>query len=379
MSEDPNQEFFSDGISEDIITTLSKADSLFVVARNSTFRYKGKPVNIKQVAEELGVRYVLEGSVRKSEDRVRITAQLIDAVAGNHLWAERYDRDIKDIFTLQDEITIKIVTALEVKFTEGEQVLTSRRYTNLDVKLKFMEVLSLWRKGTTVSRMRHGQVAQELIDMAPEFEGGYVHLGWHYLHLVRNSKSPKECVTKAFKLAHKALSLNKSDPFAYALLSHLYVMIRNYDKGIAAGERGIALNPNGADNHFVLGMILGYTGKQDEAIDHFKQAIRLDPFPEFYYFLHLSNNYRMKKQYKKALTEIKKALHISPDNFYSNMNLAAVYALLDRQEEAEATAKKVLEIDPKFSVGHASKTWPYKNKADLKLLVDALRKAGLPD
>ncbi len=378
MSGDPNQEFFSDGISEDIITTLSKSDSLFVVARNSTFRYKGKPVDIKKIAEELGVRYVLEGSVRKSENKIRITAQLIDAVAGKHLWAERYERDIKDIFALQDEITLKIVEALEVQLTEGEQVLRSRRYTNLEVKLKFMEVLSLHRKGTAASLMRHGQVAQEVIDMAPEFEGGYVHLGWYYHNLAMMGKSTQESIGKALKLAQTALSLNESDPFAYALLSYLFAMKRDYDKAIAAGEKGVALNPNGADNHFILGQVLASVGKQDEAIAHLKQAIRLDPFPEYYYFVSLGRSYRMMGQYEEALSEIKKAHLISPDNFITNLNLAAIYALLDRQKEAEAAAKKALEIDPKFSVERASEAWPYKNQADRKLFADALVKAGFP-
>lgn len=378
MSGDPNQEFFSDGISDEIITALSKSKSLFVVARNSTFKYKGKAIDIKQIAEELGVRYVLEGSVRKSDDKVRITAQLIDAVKGNHLWAERYDRDLKNLFTLQDEITLKIVEALEVKLTEGEQILRSRRFTNLDVKLKFMEVLSLYRKGTAASLMRHGQVAQEVIDMAPEFEGGYVHLGWYYHHLAMMGKSPQKSIEKAFKLAQKTLSLNESDPFAYALLSYLYAMRKDYDKAIAAGEKGVALNPNGADNHFILGQVLASVGRQDEAIGHLKQSIRLDPLPEYYYFVSLGRSFRMKGQYERALSEIKKAHHISPDNFITNLNLAAIYALLDRQKEAEAAARKALEIDPKFSVERASKTWPYKNQADHKLFADALVKAGLP-
>ena len=149
-----------------------------MIARNSTFTYKGKPVKVKQVAEELGVRYVLEGSVRKSEDRVRITAQLIDATTGHHLWAERYDRDLKDIFALQDEITMKIVTALQIKLTEGEQArMWAKKYKNLDVYLKRMEALSLWRKGTKESHIRYGQMAQEIIDMAPESPVGYRMLG----------------------------------------------------------------------------------------------------------------------------------------------------------------------------------------------------------
>jgi len=261
MSGDKEQEHFSDGITEDIITSLSKIDQLFVIARNSTFTYKGKPVKVKQVAEELGVRYVVEGSVRKSENQVRITAQLIDATTGHHLWAERYDRDLKDIFVLQDEITMKIVTALQVKLTDGEQArMSTQRYKTLDGKLKAMEARSAWEKGTAASRVRYGQLAQELIDMEPESEIGYTCLGWYYWRLAMFGKSPQESIKKAFKLAQKALSLDES-PFVYALLSNLYTMTRQYDKAIAAGKRSVDLIPNGAYNHCALGIPLSFAGK----------------------------------------------------------------------------------------------------------------------
>jgi TolB-like protein/class 3 adenylate cyclase len=191
MSGDPAQEFFSDGITEDIITALSKLDQLFVIARNSTFTYKGKPVKVKQVAEELGVRYVLEGSVRKTEDQVRITAQLIDAISGHHLWAERYDRDLKDIFTLQDEITMKIVTALQVKLTDGEQArIWSKKTENLDFYLKRMEGHAACREGTVEGHIKEAQISQELIDMEPESPIGYASLGHSYWYLATAGVSP---------------------------------------------------------------------------------------------------------------------------------------------------------------------------------------------
>ncbi len=378
MSEDPKQEYFSDGISEDIITALSKTDQLFVIARNSTFTYKGKPVKVKQVAEELGVRYVLEGSVRKTEDRVRITAQLIDAISGHHLWAKRYDRDLKDIFALQDEITMKIVTALQIKLTEGEQArMWSKETDNIDVFLKRMESLSVFRKGTKESNIRYGQIAKEIIDMAPEASLGYRCLGWHYWMNAMTGKSPRESIAKTFKLAKKALSLDESNALSHALLGNVYLLMRKYEKAIAAGERAVELEPNGAMIHGLFGMTLGYAGRPDEAIGYLKQGIRLNPFPAYWYFLHLGRCYMQKGQYEEALTEFKKALHRSPDSLINHRSLAAIYVLLDRQEEARAAAKKVLEIDPNFSVERVSKAWPYKNQADLKLYVDALRKAGL--
>ena len=378
MSGDKEQEYFIDGITEDIITTLSKTDKLFVIARNSTFTYKGKPVKVKQVAEELGVRYVLEGSVRRSEDRVRITAQLIDATTGNHLWAERYDRDLKDIFALQDEITMKIVEGLHIKLTQGEQArMRSKQYKTLDGQLKLTEAYSAISKGTPESIMRHRQLSQEMIDMEPESPGGYIYLGWNYWALALSGKSPRESITKAFELAQKALSLDKSNPSAHALLSIVYLAMRQYEKAIASGEHGVALIPNGAFNHGTLGVTLSYAGRLDEAIGHLKQGIRLDPFPDYYYYNNLGRCYRMKGQYEDALSEFKKALQVSPEDQGSLLNLASIYVLLDRQEEADAEAKKFLEINPNFSVERASKAWPYKNQADLKLFVDALRKAGL--
>ncbi|MBW1824151.1 MAG: tetratricopeptide repeat protein, partial [Deltaproteobacteria bacterium] len=380
MSEDRNQEYFSDGLSEEIITSLSKTDQLFVIARNSTFTYKGKPVNVKQIARELGVRYVLEGSVRKSKDRVRITAQLIDATTGHHLWSERYDRDLKDIFALQDEITMKIVTALQVKLTEGEHArMWGKKTGNLDLLLKRMELLSLWRKGTRESHMKQGQLAQELIDMAPESPNGYRALAWYYWYLSRHGKSPRKSITKAFKLAQKAISLDVSDADSHGLLGSVYLMMRKYEKAIAAGERSIELEPNGAMYHGLLGLTLSYAGRPDEAIVYLKKGIRLNPFPAYWYFLHLNRCYILKGQYEDALITTKKALHRSPDAFGNHIFLAINYALLDRKEEADVAVKKVLELWPSYSVKRASKKWPYKNQADIKLFADAMRKAGLPE
>jgi adenylate cyclase len=378
MSGDPKQEYFSDGISEEIINALSKCSHLFVIARESTFSYKGKQVKVQQIARELGVRYILEGSVRKSEDRARITAQLIDGIKGEHLWSERYDRDLQDIFALQDEITMKIMTALQITLAEGEQArMWGKRCKNLDVYLKLMEALSLWRQGTPESHIRQGQVAQEIVDMAPDYGGGYRTLGWYYWYLAMIGESPRESLGKAFKMVQKAISLDESDASSHALLGSTYLMMRQYEKAIAAGERSIELDPNGAMFYGLLGMTLSFAGRPDEAIVHLKQGIRLNPFPAYWYFLRLGQSYRQKGQYEEALTAYKKALQCAPNAGATHLSLTALYVLLDRREEAGAAAKKVLELYPNFSVERASKAWPYKNEADLKLYVDALHKAGL--
>ncbi len=380
LSGDPEQEYFSDGISEEIISALAKTDKLFVIARNSSFVYKGKPVDVKQVSRELGVRYVLEGSVRKSEDRVRITAQLIDATTGHHLWSERYDRDLKEIFALQDEITLQIVRALEIKLTEGEQArMWSRHYKSLDVYLKRMEAHALWREGTAESHMRHAQVSQEIIDMAPESPRGYMSLGYHYWWLAFIGKSPRENIKKAFELAQKAISLDESDPASRELLASVYLSMRQYDKAIAEGERAIELDPNGADVYASLGQTLSFAGRPDDAIAHIKKALRLNPFPEPWYFRGLGRCYILKGQYEKALIEYKKAHQLAPESPWSYFYLAISYSLLDRKEEAHASAEKCLELAPFVSAGLFTKISKFKNQADTKLIVDAMRKAGFPE
>ena len=378
ISDDKSQEYFSEGLTEEIITALSKIPKLFVIARNSTFVYKGKPVNVQQVSRELGVKYVLEGSVRKSGDQLRITAQLIDATTGNHLCAERYDREMKDIFAIQDEITMKIVTAMRVKLTEGDQaLLLGRQAKNLDVYLKSMEWGAAWREGTREGFIRCGQLAQEIVDMAPESVLGYRNLAWYYWYLATVDKSPRESLAKAFKLAQKAIEIDKSDSSSYTLLGSIYLYMRKYEEAIAAGKKAITVNPNGALEHDLLGYTLNYAGMPDEAMDHFTLAHRLNPFPDYWYFRHLGQCYMLKGQYAQALVEYRKALHQSPDSIIINADLTVIYVLLDRLEEARAAAKKLVQLYPKFTVEGISKNLPYKNENDLKLVVDALRKAGL--
>ena len=260
MSGDREQEYLSDGITENIITGLSKIPRLFVIARNSTFVYKSKGVKVQQVAEELGVRYVLEGSVQRSGNRVRITAQLIDALTGNHLWAERYDRDLKDIFAVQDEITMKILTSMRVKLTEGEQDLKGKPPGNFEAFLKVLQVQEYIQRFNIEGNIMGKQLAEEAIALDPEFARAYhclasAHMMDVWLGL---SKSPKESLDKAVELTQKAISLDPKDSRPHAQLGYLYAMKRDYDKAIAEGEKAVALDPGGADAHAWLGQSLNY-------------------------------------------------------------------------------------------------------------------------
>ena len=250
LSDDPKQELLCDGLTEDLITALSKVPGLLVIARNSTFTYKGKPVKVQQVAEDLGVRYVLEGSVQRSGDRVRITAQLIDALKGYHVWSERYDKEMKEIFALQDKIALETLKAFDIKLSRGEGGRIHGKGTdNLEVYLKFLQARELCLQFNRESIVQARQLTEDVIRMDPKYP-----IGYHTLAIVNSqeamlgiSKSPRESVMKAIELEQKAISLDDSCASAYASLGMLYVQIREYDKGIAAGERAIEIAPNLAD------------------------------------------------------------------------------------------------------------------------------------
>ena len=317
MSEDPKQEFFCDGITEEIITALSKVPRLFVIARNSTFTYKGKPVKVKQVSEELGVRYVLEGSVQRSGDRVRITAQLIDALTGHHLWAERYDRDLKDIFALQDEITIKILTAIRVKLTEGE-TFQVREYAEkyyrgkqgLDCYLKLMEAIGYLQRWNIEDNNLARRMAEEAIAMCPENPMGYVHLGWVYHddYWLGNTKSPRESIEKAIELAQKALALDDSIAEAHALLCYLYILKREYDKAIAEGERAVALNPGGAIVHCRLCRESNLCRQARGSHSVIPKSNPTQPLWSILLYLDFGHALRMTGRFEEAVSAYKKAI-----------------------------------------------------------------------
>ena len=380
MSEDPKQEYFSDGLTEEIITALSKTPQMFVIARNSTFSYKGKQVKVQQVAEELGVRYVLEGSVRKSEDRLRITAQFIDAITGRHLWAERYDRELKDIFALQDEISLKIITALQVNLTEGEQArLLAKGTDNLGAYLKLLQGREHHYRMNKENNALARQLFQEAIALDPEYPKPYAFLATtHMLDMwLGSSKSPGESLAQAIELAEKAIALDDSYATAHGLLGNLYIMTRQYDKGIAECERGVALYPNSAGALGWLGRSLYWADRPEEAIPVLEKAIRLNPIPPGWYLYSLAMAFRDMGRYEEAISACKKVLHREPKNVIVRLVLAATYSLSDREEEARAETAEILRIDPKFSLEGLAKTRPHKNQANTKSYIDALRNAGL--
>jgi len=380
LSGDPEQEYFSDGITEEIITALSKTPKLFVIARNSTVTYKGKSVKVQRISEELGVRYVLEGSIRKYEDRVRITAQLIDALKGYHLWAERYDRDLKEIFKLQDEISQKIITALEVKLTVGEQArMWAKGTNNLEAYLKLLKAREYILRFNKESNAMARQFAKEAIDLDPQYALGYTTLGATNMFDVffKTTNSPKQSIAKAIGLVKKSISMDESVGKARGLLGFLYTMIGQHEKGILEAEKGVSLEPNSDLAHNYLGLTLRFASRPKEAIPVIKEAIRLNPFAQSAYLFNLGLSYLNSGQYEEAIAECKKATLREPNNLMARLALTAAYSVSDREEDARVSAAEVLRIDPKFSAEFYSKTLPYKNQADRELFFNGLRKAGL--
>jgi len=382
MSRDPDQEYFSDGLTEQIINGLCKVKDLFVIARNSSFAYKGKSLHVQQVAKELGVRYILEGSVQKAADRVRITAQLIDTTTGYHLWSENYDRDLSDIFALQDEITLKIMNAMQIKLTWGEQArLWEGQTTSIQAFDKWMRGLDCWFRYNEKDNKQARHFFKEAINIDKSYVLGYVSLGYTYLMDLAFgwSKSPIESFEHAEKNVEKALALSDSDFMAHCLLGMIYLYKRQHEEAIKEGERGIELNPNGADAHVVLGFILIFSDEIELAIKLLERAFRLNPIPRPDYYDLLALAYLNIGQYEKAIELCEKALSGNPDLLTPHFTLAASYSSFNRTEEAHKAVEKVLRIDPGFSLKQHANTLPYKNQEKLGKFINALRKAGLPE
>ena len=384
MSGDPDQEFIADGFTENIITALSKIPEIFVVARNSTFTYKGKPVKIRQVSEEMGVRYVLEGSVQKADDRLRITAQLIDAVEGHHIWAERYDREFKDLFALQDEITMKILTALEVKLTRGEM---AREYEteNLEAWGYLVRAYSFFYRVTKEDNAKARKLIEQALKLDPDYAYALVMLGRTHIMAARMgwSKSRAESIKKAFTLAQKAVALRETEGSGHKLLSVVYIIQRQYDKAITEGERAIALGPNDGEAHAFLAHTSLYAGRFEDAIVHIEKAMRLQPHYPAMWLMVLADSHFMVGRYDESIAVNKQFLERARKGefpIYSpHMGLAVNYMLLGREEEARFHAAEVLRTNPSFSLEAFPNRNPYKDPEHLERWLSPLRKAGIPE
>ena len=380
MSGDPQQEYFSDGITEEIIIGLSKIPRLFVTARNSSFAYKGQPVKVRQVGRELGVHYVLEGSVRKAGDRVRVSAQLIDVMTDKHIWAERYDRELKDIFAIQDEITMNIMIALQVKLTDGDQAALRAKGTyNLEAYLKYLQATEYFREFSKESNVLARQKYQEAISLAPEYSSAYAGLASTYLIEPWHgwSASPAQSLTLAMQYAQKCLAIDESFSDAHATLGLVHLVMQQWEKAVKACELAVSLNPNGADNIAILAVALKTVGRVEEALAMLEKAIRLNPMPPDWLLHEFGSCYRLMGRYDEAIAALRRVLDRNPDYLNSRLNLIATYVMSGKEEAARAEAIEVLRRSPDFSVERFLRDFPYKDQKIIEGLKECLLKAGL--
>ncbi len=381
MSGDSEQEYFSDGITEDIITDLSKISGLFVVARNAVFLYKEKAVSPVDVSRDLGVAYVVEGSVRKAGNRMRISAQLIDPHTGYHIWAERYDRDVADIFALQDEITEKIVGALEVKLTKGEQEQVASRYTeNLEAYDYFLRGKAYQARTTKERNTQAQEMFEKAIELDPNFAGAYAQLSFSHFRDWRYqwSDDPR-ALDRALEAAQKAVDLDDSLPLAHTYLGWAHLWKKQHEKAIAEAKRAIELDRNFAEGYARLGEIMNLAGRPDEGVNLLKKAMHLDPhFPPIYLFF-LGYGYYAMGQYEEAIAALKRSLTQNPDHFSPHRTLAVIFSELGREEEAQAEVAEMLRISPNATLRGQKERMPFKDESTLERYMEGLRKAGLPE
>jgi adenylate cyclase len=387
LSGDPQQEYFSDGITEDITTELSRFSELLVIARNSSFQYKGKTVDIRHVGAELGARYVLEGSVRRSGERVRITAQLIDAAAGTHRWAERYDRELHDVFAVQDEVARAIVATLAVHVhraeTERALLKPPATWEAYEYYLRGAEAFLLFRSGGTIASLYDARrLLEQSLAIDPTYARAYAMLSQthHYAYSEASDGdylSPA-ALDRALELAETAVRLDARLPQVHAQLGFVLIVKRQHDAAIAAFERAFALNPNFIDSRFA--MVLIYSGDPARAIKLLETNIRLDPFQQPLYsfgWIGLANY--LLKRYEEALHSFRECASRLPNKQMPHLWLASAYAQLGQLEEARKEAAEVLRINPGFTIEGYERLAVYKDPKDLEHRLDGMRKAGLPE
>ena len=383
MSGDPEQEFFADGITEDIITTLSRILGLFVIARSSTFTYKNKAVNVRQVSRELGVRYVLEGSVRTAGNRVRVTAQLIDASSDLHLWADRFDRELTDVFAVQDEITTNVVKALQVELIEGEQARVWHHTTdNIQAwSCLTQAVVHFVNKLSSESTQAARKLLEEALALDPNYAAAWVWLGQMHWHDARFlwSDAPDESLAKALECAKKARSSSGTYSELHTLLGSIHLMRREFEEAVSECEKAVSLDPSGAYATGFLGFALNWVGRPAEGLSLAQKAMRYSPLHASWYFGVAAHAYRLLERHKDAIAVYQKAIRQTPDYISPHIGLTASYAETGRIEEARKQAAEILRIDPRFSVGRYAAALTYKLPEHAQRSLDALRAAGLPE
>lgn len=382
LSGDPDQEYFVDGMTEDLITDLSKISGLFVIARNSSFVYKGKAVTVREVAEELGVRYVLEGSVRRVGDQVRINTQLIDATTSGHIWAERYDRKLENIFAVQDAILEKIVQALELHLTDREQAQRAEgaETANLeayDLVLRARKLLTRFDRAATLEAR---DLLQRAVELDPTYAEAHSLLGFHFFDEWRVwGEARNQNLARAEELAAKAAQLSSGDPAPHALLAMVYQWRREFTAAEAEIDKTLALEPREAITLSNVGSVLVYAGRGEEAVAALTQAIRLDPFHPPTYLEWLANAYWLRGDDNLCVEVAERGVALDPDYVSLHVVLAVCYGALGLEKDAAAAAAEIQRINPQFTLQAYAAYVPYTDRAVKQRRVELLRAAGVPE
>ncbi len=381
LSAESGQEYFSDGITNDIITDLSRFSNLLVIASNSVFAYKGKAVNVKDIGRDLGVRYVLEGSVQKVGTSVRINVQLIDASTDHHLWADRYDRQLDDIFAVQDELTAAIVAALEVVLTDDEQTREAHNYTrNIEAYDLFLRGRTYLR-GTKQTHLKARGLFDQAIDLDPEFAAAYAEKSMTYFagFIMPMTRSTR-VLEASVETAERAVALDDSLPLAHARLGWAYFANQRHDEAIAAARRAVALGPNDAESHAQLGNILNWSGQPKEAIGLIEKAMRLNPHYPFYYLFYLGHSHYLLENREKSIKLMNRVVTRAPNFLPVRRHLAVLYQEIGLEQEAKAQTAEVLKIFPGASIEDSRERCLYIHKPKLlERFFDGLRKSGMPE
>jgi adenylate cyclase len=382
MSGDAEQEYFSDGVTEDIITELSRYPDFLVIARNSTFVYKRKSIDLREIAGNLGVQYVLEGSIRKVGKRLRISAQLIDAISGGHVWAERYDRTLDDIFDVQDEITETIVGALGATLQKARLKGAVRKDpSSLDAYDRTLQAWAHFQRYSQEDNRKARRLSKEAIELDPGYARAHAILSRTYLLDFSShwTDDPDEALERSYEIARKAVSLDSHSFYAYQSLAMSETWLRQHDKAIANFRRALELNPSDSDVHANFGNTFVFAGCAEEAIQELETAMRLNPhYPESY-LQFLGRAYFIQRRYQDAEAAFDRAVTINPGWPWAHLILGATRAALGKIEGARTQVLIARKISPKLTLAYASKAWPFKNPTDFEHVVEMLRKAGLPE
>ncbi len=381
MSNDPEQEHFSDGITEDIITGLSRLSGLLVIARNSTMIYKGRAIDIKEVGREQGVRYVLEGSNRKSGNRIRVTAQLIDAKTGNHCWADRYDRDLDDIFAVQDEITRNVIVALQVALTEGEQARVfaggTKNVEAWELVIRGKELMERHIKEDNIEAQR---LLEKAVCLDPEYAAAWVYLGFTYAEDARWQwgDSPSESLEKAIEMGRKALEIDNKYPDSFSLLGFAYNLKGETEEAIDMVEKGVALAPNHAFVLAISAALLRFSDRTDDSIRQIKRAMRLSPIYPAWYLMVLGSAYSLKGDLEQAVVTLRQSVKREPESILPKPWLVNALVESNLTDEAGSVSKDILRIEPKFSRSVWAQAFGFTDPTKRGRLLENLEAAGLP-